>query len=103
MNRDRRPQQWAVLFSIRFVDWNSRKPFLKDLGRVSPGTPVAQVDEIMGDYMRSTSDHMQLDEQGRIVSGIIAYRHTTAAWGNSDHGVLTIAGGRVVDIDFLPD
>jgi hypothetical protein len=93
----------TALFSIRFVDWNSRKPFLKDLERVSLGTPVAQVDEIMGDYMEDTGALTQVDEQGRIISGTITFRHTTAAWGNSDYGILTIAGGRVVDVDFVPD
>lgn len=93
----------AVLFAIRFVYWNSRKPFLRDVDRVSLGNPVAQVDEIMGDYMKEMGALVRVDEQGRIISGTITYRHTTAGWGNSDYGVLTIAGGRVAGIEFLPD
>jgi hypothetical protein len=93
----------AVLFSIRLIDWNTRKPFLKDLARVRLGTPVAQADELMGDYVKSGGTLTQADEQGRIVSGTIAYRHTTEGWGNSDAGVLTIAGGRVVGVQYLPD
>jgi hypothetical protein len=93
----------AVLLSIRLIDWNTRKSFLKDLGRVRSGTPVAQADELMGSYMKSGGTLTQVDEQGRIVSGSIVYRHTTEGWGNSDAGVLTIVGGRVVDVKFLPD
>jgi hypothetical protein len=93
----------VVLLSIRSVHWNSRKPFLKDLDRVRMGTPVAQVDEFMDDYMKAIGTVTQVDGQGRIISGTITYRHTTEGWGNSDVGVLTIADGRVVDVEFLPD
>jgi hypothetical protein len=101
-----------VVFSIRFVDWNSRKPFLKDLYRIKEGMTVAQVEQIMGGYMTGGgvplgSPGTRLDgrlvEQGELVTGTIAYRHTNEGWGNSDWGVVTFEGGRVVDVWFSPD
>jgi hypothetical protein len=93
----------AVLLSIRSIHWNSRKPFLKDLARVRVGTPVAQVEGLMEDYMPGTGTFTEVDAQGRVVAGTITYRHTAEGWGNSDAAVLTISGGRVVEVDFLPD
>lgn len=39
-----------VLFSVRFIDWNSRKPFLKDFYSIKEGMTVTQVKRIMGNY-----------------------------------------------------
>ncbi|UCC61706.1 MAG: hypothetical protein JSV36_12985, partial [Anaerolineae bacterium] len=107
----------AIAFSsVRFIDWNSRKPFLKDLYRIEVGMTVAQVEQIMGDYMTGGgvplgSPGTRLD--GRLAEGLIgpaepatgtiSYRHTDEWWGNSDWGVVTLENGRVVDIWFSHD
>ena len=93
----------VVLCSVRFVDWNTRKPFLRALDRVTAGITEAQADEIMDGYMKGISPMAQVDEQGGIDWGTVSYRHTTEAWGNVDAAVLAFQNGRVVRVDYLPD
>ena len=93
----------VVLCSVRFVDWNTRKPFLRALDRVTAGITEAQADEIMDGYMKGISPMAQVDEQGGVYWGTVNYRHTTEAWGNVDVGVLVFQNGRVVRVNFLPD
>jgi hypothetical protein len=101
-----------IMVSMRFVDWNSRKPFLRDLYRIKKGMTAAQVDQIMGDYMTGGAvspgnPGIRLDgrlvEQGEQATGMISYRHTTEGWGNSDFGEVTFVNGRVVNVHFSPD
>ena len=98
-----------VIFSIRFVDWNSRKPFLKDLYSIQEGMTPAQVEQIMSDYRIGggspflNGPETELNEQGEIVTGGITYLHTDEGWGNSDWGVVIFENGRVVRVEFLPD
>jgi hypothetical protein len=102
----------ALTVSIRFVDWNSRKPFLKDFQQVGEGMTEQEVDQIMDGYMKSYSGgpppsmreyEPEYDEQGQIVQGWIAYRHTIEGWGDSDWGVITFEDRLVVGKRFLPD
>jgi hypothetical protein len=92
-----------LLVSLRFVNWNSRKPFLRDLYRIDVGMTYPQVERIMSGYERSFATDVPVDEQGQPVTGRVAYTHTDAAWGDSDVGLLTFENGRVAEIDFLPD
>jgi hypothetical protein len=68
----------TVLFSVRFVDWSGRKPFLRDFYRIKEGMTESQVDQIMSGYMKgyyggppaSLREYKpQFDEQGRIITG----------------------------------
>jgi hypothetical protein len=102
----------VVLLSVRFVDWNSRKPFLRDFDRVKVGMTESQVDQIMHGYMKEYGGgpppslrayEPQFDEQGNIVTGWVTYRHTDEGWGNADWGEITFEDGRVVEKRFLPD
>jgi hypothetical protein len=103
----------VALFSIRFVDWNSRKPFLKDLHRVQEGMTIDEVEQIMGDYMggicypdhplglparESVAEAEELALPDRAV-----YRHTNEGWGDSDWGEIHFEKGRVKEVRFLPD
>jgi hypothetical protein len=103
----------TMLFSIRLVNWNSRKPFLKDFYRVREGMTVGQVEQIMEGYMggsfqpertlafrtgESAAETEDLAPPDRAV-----YRHTNEGWGNSDWGEIIFEKGRVVEIRFLPD
>jgi hypothetical protein len=102
-----------VLFSLRFVDWNSRKPFLKDLYRVQEGMSLEQVEEIMGEYMGGAccpaeplalsggdgpGEPEQIEPPDRLV-----YRHTDEGWGDSDWGEVHFENGRVAKVRYLPD
>jgi hypothetical protein len=98
----------AVLVSVRFIDWNSRKPFLKDLHSIKEGMTPVQVEEIMGHHMQGggrplASPETEVDERGQIATGTVTYRHTNEGWGDSDWGVVTFEDGRVVRTEFLPD
>ena len=103
----------VALFSIRFVDWNSRKPFLKDLYRVQEGMTIAEVEQIMGDYMGGICypDHslgLPARESAAEVEELAlpdraVYRHTSEGWGNSDWGEIWFEKGRVKEVRFLPD
>jgi hypothetical protein len=93
----------VVLCSVRFVDWNTRKPFLRALDRVTAGITEAQADEIMDGYMKGIRPMAQVDEQGGVDWVTVSYRHTTEAWGNVDVAVLVFQNGRVVRVEFLPD
>jgi len=101
-----------VLLGMRLVDWNSRKPFLRDLYRIKKGMTAAQVDQIMGGYMTGGAvspgnPGIRLDgrllEEGEHATGMICYRHTTEGWRNSDFGEVTFVNGRVVNVHFSPD
>jgi len=99
-----------VLWSVRFVNWTSRKPFLRDLNRIQEGMTLTQVDRMMEGYIRETGggppgseSQYQYDQQGEIVSGWVTYRHTDKGWGDSDLGVVTVREGRVTEAEFLPD
>jgi hypothetical protein len=103
----------VVVSSIYFVDWNSRKPFLRDLYRVQEGMTVEQVDQIMGHYMGGTgwparplglADEASTAAMDELtLPGRLVYRHTNEGWGNSDWGEITFENGRVVEVRFLPD
>lgn len=89
----------SVLVPVHFVNWNTQKPFLRAFRSLEEGMTAAQVDEIMGGYMKD----YQFEEGGEIVSGRVTYRHTDEAWGNSDWGVVTFVDGRVAALQFLHD
>ena len=102
----------VVVFSVRFIDWNSRKPFLRDFYRIKEGMTESQVDQIMSGYMKGyfggpppslREYEPEFDEQGDIVTGWATYRHTDEGWGDSDWGVVTFENGRVVRTEFLHD
>jgi hypothetical protein len=93
----------AILFSVRSVDWNSRKPFLRDLRRVKVGMTEKEATQLLDDYRSEAGSLTRRDGQGTTISGTVSYRHTTEGWGNSDIGLLTFEHGRVVEVEFLPD
>lgn len=99
-----------VLGSVRLVDWNSRKSFLRDFHTLQEGMTQEQVDQIMSGYMKAhgggppqSQNQYEFDEQGGVVTGWVTYRHTNEGWGDSDWGVVTLENGQVVRLEFLPD
>jgi hypothetical protein len=103
----------VVLFSVRAVDWNSRKPFLKDFRRVREGMTVEQVEQIMADYLVETCYPIHplglpggspaVDTDELTLPDCMVYRHTNEDWGDSDLGEIRLEKGRVVEIQFLSD
>jgi len=99
----------VVVFSVRFIDWNSRKPFLRDFYRIKEGMMESQVNQIMSGYMKGyyggpppslREYEPEFDEQGKIVTGWVTYRHTDEGWGDSDWGTVTFEDGYVVQKRF---
>lgn len=88
----------CAILAVQFVDWDSRKPFLRALDRVEVGMTVAEVDAIMAGYMRRPSQPTTADEDA-----IVSYRHTTEGWGDSDIIVIRFTSGRVTSREYLPD
>jgi hypothetical protein len=102
----------VIVFSVRFIDWNSRKPFLRNFYYIKEGMTESQVDQIMSGYMKGYSGgpppslreyEPEFDEQGKIVTGWVTYRHTDEGWGDSDWGTVTFEDGYVVQKWFSPD
>ncbi|NMO16044.1 hypothetical protein HPC49_01575 [Pyxidicoccus fallax] len=110
--------------AIRAAEWNSRKPFLRDLYSVKPGMTQAEVEAIMGRYLHGTGwPAHPLSPTGTVVdaasgathaststprgelalAGSIVYRHTNEGWANSDWGIVRFENGRVSDVSFSPD
>lgn len=92
-----------TVVSVRWVNWNSRKPFLRDLARVEIGMPSTRVDEVMGGYRTWVGAATTLGTDGEVVSGSVLYHHTREGWGNVDVGNVVYGAGRVVRKSFSPD
>jgi hypothetical protein len=88
----------AGMAVVSALNWDSRKPFLRDLYRIEPGMTVAQVDQIMAGYLRTPASPGQVNQDNGIT-----YRHTIAGWGDSDWGVVAFQNNRVSHVEFLPD
>jgi len=95
-----------VVFSVHFINWNSRKPFLRDLYRIEQGMTEAQVEQIMGKYIQGTgwpaSPLGEMTKPEELVPpNSVVYRHTNEGWGDSDWGVVTFEDNRVSQVEFL--
>ncbi len=114
--RNRSGQQriwWAllavlVLFTISRIDWNTRKPFLRDMNSIQIGMSTNDVEEIMSDYRQVDDWVSKSSSEGPFTENsssldTLVYRHTDLGWGDSDWGVVTLREGKVVKVHFSPD
>ncbi|MFC1601863.1 hypothetical protein ACFL34_05885 [Candidatus Sumerlaeota bacterium] len=89
-------------FSVRYVEWDTRKSFILDLNRIRPGMTRGEVNEIMANYIRGTSWYTE--EQGVRVESALVFMHTDDPLGPScDGGIVMMKDGRVVSADFVLD
>lgn len=93
----------SAVFAVRFVDWDSRKPFLRDFNQIRLGMTAEEVDEVMADYIKYTSQFANTSIQGEIQMGAVSYQPTVEGWGDADIAQVTFAGGRVVATIYYPD
>ena len=93
----------TAILVIYSIDWNSRKPFLRDFHRIEIGMAATQVDQMMDDYIKFIGPTTQLNAQGDVVAGKISYRHTRQGWGDSDVIMLTIESGQIIEISYYPN
>jgi signal transduction histidine kinase len=117
----------AVTATLYFVEWTTRKPFLRDLDRIRVGMTEAEVRQIMGRYMEGTgwpailgsstnapgtlnivgSDSQYSTETSpsgqMVIRDSLVFRHSNDGAFNSDWGIISLSGGKVVSVEFSPD
>lgn len=97
----------ASAVGIRYVDWDSRKPFLRHLLSIRLGMTRSDVESVMASYIRVPEvggDRMRAPGVDAMPpEESVAYRHTSAGWGDSDVGVVHLVDGGVVAVEFFPD
>lgn len=91
----------ALILSLNYIDFSSRKPFMRDLSKLRIGMTGAQVQAIMDRYY-----HNWYEEEGEhffhldpAYTGGKMYRHTKEGWANADWGRVEFKEGRVVDVE----
>jgi len=95
----------AVAIVIRLVNWTPVKPFLKDLYTIRPGMTEADVNRIMGRYVRGTGWPASIngDSSRELrVPNTVVFRPTGSP-GDSNWGMVQFQDGRVLKVDFSPD
>jgi hypothetical protein len=93
----------TAVVAVHFVDWDSRKPFLRDFYRVQAGMTAGEVDEIMAGYLKQPSPFIVQSAIGAVQTGTITYHYIVEGRNNSDVGLVTFAGGQVVSTTYYPD
>jgi hypothetical protein len=118
----------TVIAALYFIEWTSRKPFLRDLARVRVGMTEVEVRQIMGRYLEgtgwpaspfdtSTNAPSTLTDVGSgsqyvtstspsgemVIRDSLVFRHATDGAFNSDWGIVSLSSGRVVKVEFSPD
>ncbi|MCB9079030.1 MAG: hypothetical protein H6631_15630 [Anaerolineaceae bacterium] len=93
----------TAILVIYFIDWNGRKPFLRDFHRIELGMTADQADQMMAQYIKFVGPTTQLNAQGKVLTGKVSYRPARLGWGDSDIAILTIENGQVVDLSYYPD
>jgi hypothetical protein len=93
----------TAVLGVRFVDWDSRKPFLRDFYQIQTGMTYEEVDELMTGYDKNISPFISTTSAGSLQTGAVSYLHTNEGWGDSDVGLITFAGGRVISRNYYPD
>jgi hypothetical protein len=117
----------AGIAALYFVDWTTRKPFLRDLDRIRVGMSEAEVRHIMGRYKEGSgwpaipgsssnapgtlnivgSDAQYSTETSpsgqMVIRDSLVFRHSDDGAFNSDWGIISLSSGRVVRVEFSPD
>ena len=93
----------TAVFAVRFVDWDNRKPFLRDFYQIQTGMTAAEVDAVMSDYIKQVSPFVDRSAEGLVQTGAVSYQLATEGLDNSEIGLITFAGGRVVGRTLYPN
>lgn len=118
---------FAIIAVLYFVDWTTRKPFLRDLDRIRVGMTEAEVRQIMAPYMEGAgwpaipgsssnapgtlhilgSDSQYSTEASSagemVIRDSLVFRHSNDGAFNADWGIVSLSNGRVVKVEFSPD
>ncbi len=118
----------AVVAALYFVEWTTRKPFLRDLSKIRTGMTETEVRQIMGRYLEGTgwptspicvaspatdgrAPEGTGSHNGAVTSGAghltlpnsLVFRHSNAAKFNSDWGIIAFSDAKVVGVSFNAD
>jgi len=118
----------GIVALLYLVDWNTRKPFLRDLARIHVGMTEGEVRQIMGHYIEGTGwpaspfDNATnptgtltdlssgakysaaVSPSGELViRDSLTFRHSNDGAFNSDWGIVSLSRGKVVKVEFSPD
>ncbi|MCI0485609.1 MAG: hypothetical protein L0229_03310 [Blastocatellia bacterium] len=99
---DNRPALLALLIcsilATEYLDWNPRKPLLRNLYRIRVGMTVAEVEQIMDGHIKGFGLPDNLARDFKDEDGPIMYRADWSAAYNSDFGWIEIKDGKVEDV-----
>ena len=93
----------SAVFAVRYIDWDSRKPFLRDFNQIQLGMTAEEVDELMADYIKNVSPFVNTSTEGEVQMGTVSYHYTNEGWDVANTGQITFAGGHVIAATFYPD
>lgn len=107
---------WAVglsaVLALYVLPWHPRKQFVWDLYSIRPGMSVAEVEAVMGGYIKGAGRKWGGDggaaypagEAAGTATGTMTYRWNATDWEyDADWGQVEFAAGRVVGVRFLGD
>ena len=90
-----------LILAMAFLDWNDRKPFLRDLYSLRLGMTIDELRQRMGTYLNNPNREdkdPEVKENDEIV-----YRHSNEAAYNADLGTVQIRNGRVHAVGYSAD
>ncbi|MCD6049652.1 MAG: hypothetical protein K0Q55_1055 [Verrucomicrobia bacterium] len=118
----------VFILQLYFVDWTTRKPFLRDLDRIQVGMTESEVRHIMEGYLEGTgwpalpgSNPTNAPGTLNIVGSgsqystatsptgqltirdSLVFRHSNDGAFNSDWGIISLSSGKVISVEFHPD
>jgi hypothetical protein len=103
----------AASAMLYFVDWSTRKPFLRDLARVRVGMSEAEVRLVMAGYKEGTGWPIPPSPSGSpakptpptelILPHSLVFRHSDEAAFNSDWAIIALSEGKVARVEFSAD
>ena len=91
------------VLATEYLDWNPRKPLIRDLYRVRVGMSVGEVEQIMTGHLKGFGTPDNLARDFREEDNPIVYRTGEGGAYNADMATIRIKDGRVEAVDFLHD
>ena len=93
----------TAVISLRFVDWDGRKSFLRDFNQIQPGMTAEEIDSVLTDYNKTIGPFVNQSVQGDLQTGTITYQPTAEALADPHTLKITFAGGRVIASSYYAD
>lgn len=90
----------TAIFSLRFVDWDGRKSFLRDFNQIQPGMTAQEVDTILAGYNKTISPFVDQSPHDGLQTGTITYLPAAETLEDPHTVKITFAGGRVIASTF---